>query len=526
MTTISVLITGVLLLLFGQRFWGRLVDVTIFQHQSHEASLGLIDRFGKIGQSNGILSLFGISLAITWGWAPMFVWTIIVMALFIVFIQSGVTWLRQQTNTHSIFLHLESILGKRTAIICKIALLSPLILAIPFLLAICILLIIEHPNILQLLGIHLLLSLVIHKIKTYNQLLVLGTLLLSLVLIIFASSWIAENVVFSLFTTHSSNLIIVGSVICLVVLFINHSDNKFICNNSVASICAPITIFTGLGIVLIIVLEQPDIVVQPYFQQTTFFGAVPLLFAALTLGLPSLITLLNSPRKEIRRHSYLPFYEGCFALLILTLFLCLPGKYPELSFNLPNWFQGLTPIESIQFLITSFTKLASHLPFRSETIHLFLIYLTTVSCLILASNLFSYAQKTARSLPSSNSSRIYTPSRLINITQLSLLAGYLILGFSTHLWILMGTSTLLFLCLLCGIIMIGALRFQHPILLISILAATALIGYFILLAMAGFYHYTHATTQWWIMAHSSLVILSFITLWHLIHTVSSIRCRR
>ena len=526
MTTLSLLIIGLLLLLLGQRFWGRLVDILMFPLQRQADQVDIIGRLGTLARSGGVLSIFGISLAVTWGWAPAFVWIIISIAIFTVFTQSGIAWLSESCGPRSPISGMKSIIGEKAATLCHFALLSPLILLIPFLLAISAELILNHPALIILLVIHVLFALAIQYFRSSNNFALLFLLTSSLGLIFFISGWLSENPDFVQLPQSQLAKYGVG-IILFLVAFVLKRHQKLLSNEAISAVSIPGTLLCGLIIILVICLEQPSIAIQAYYNDVSFFSATPLIFATITLGLASLITAMDSSVSGYSpRRSGASFFEGCFALLIFLMLIFLPGKYPDISVGLPNWYQSLTPLNTIEFLVMSFTKLAGNLPFSSKHLQLFLLYLISVSSIILAISLFSFTAKTVDPKVISVKSKYLNPSLIIGLVIAVILGLFLSLDYSTNVWILMGTSSLLFLASLHGTIFIGALRLHRPIFLISAMTCLSVLGLLSLLIIGGVFHSAQQETLLWLLPHGLISLLFCLIFWHLSSLAYSIKRRR
>ncbi len=78
MNTLLLLGIGIVLLAMGHRYWGRLLSVTITRpvRAGAPAESGPLATAHSIAASGGVLSLFGVSLALVWGWAPVLVWVL------------------------------------------------------------------------------------------------------------------------------------------------------------------------------------------------------------------------------------------------------------------------------------------------------------------------------------------------------------------------------------------------------------------------------------------------------------------
>jgi len=525
-STFSLLIIGFLLLLLGQRFWGHLVNILMFPSRQQPAQVDITGRLGTLARSGGVLSIFGISLAVTWGWAPAFVWIIISIAIFTVFTQSGITWLSEFSEPRSSFLGIKSIIGEKAAILCHLALLSPLLLLVPFLLSVCAELILRHPALLILLCIHLLFALAVQHFRSSNNFVVVTLLIVSLGLIFFIADWLSNNPTFIQLPQSQLTKYGVGIVLFLAVVALKRYQ-KFLSGEAIAAVSTPATFLCGFIIALVICLEQPSIAIQAYYNDASFFSAVPLIFATITLGLSSLVTAMDSSVSEhTPRRSNASFFEGCFALLVFLILVSLPGKYPNIPVGLPNWFQGLTPLNTIEFMVQSFTNLAGNLPIASKHLQLFLLYLISVSGIILANSLFSFAVKTVNSEVISVKSAHLNPTLLISLITAVIFGLFLSLNYSANAWILIGTSSLLFLVTLHGTIFIGILRLQRPILLISVITCLSAVGLFSLLIMGGIFHSARHETLFWLLPHGMISVLFCLIIWHISVLAYTIKRRR
>ncbi|KAA3632960.1 MAG: hypothetical protein DWQ08_02580, partial [Proteobacteria bacterium] len=104
MNTLFLPAIGFLVLLMSQRYLRRVLGALTFrtlagaEPDSADVQAPAPIRAGHgIAASGGILSLFGIALALAWGWAPVFVWILLGAALLSGLVTTALSWLQSLT---------------------------------------------------------------------------------------------------------------------------------------------------------------------------------------------------------------------------------------------------------------------------------------------------------------------------------------------------------------------------------------------------------------------------------------------
>lgn len=403
MNSLFLFTIGALVLLMGHRYFARFLEATVLRpldvRRDSDRNEGIDIR--TVGVSSGILPVFGIALALTWGWTPIYVWVLVGGTVIAVLLNTSMRWLASLTPGRHGLDSLEPVCGSGLQTVTRIILLTLLAIWTPILVVALTTIVTRYPSTLIVVGIQFLIALPISRwhYRTSDNKAVIDTEdPVSRIITVFIAGVTAFliGVAFSPYAidalsadifTERSLVIFVALVIAMMVTLSSRNNEP---SFSKQAFTATFTTFVSIGLwlflivfLLLLLLERPDVAYLAYFRHPDWPAALPLVLACASFGIIPLTAWLVMPSassEAMQTTSRRPFAntaEGLIALTVVIVWLAGPAIAPDVSVAVTDWNKGIEFAPVIDYLITIIAESGGNLPFEPS-------YLVTVVASVFA----------------------------------------------------------------------------------------------------------------------------------------------
>ena len=470
MNVTFLLVTAVAILLMSQRFWGRMLRAIVFPEPA-PSSTGpnggsVLAHAFDVAASGGAVAMVGIGLALTWGWAPVYVWILVASAFLGGLLKSALGFLARTSGEAEGLAAIEATCGNALAGAARAALLITLMMMLPLVILMLAALLHAHVAAGLVLVIQCLLALLLRRFmgdgtSAAGAGLVLlagaGAVPLGIVAARAWGDWLMPT------ASGSSMTIVVAALLVIAVVLARVPRARLV---------APLAVLISIALVALLVaslaavaIENPDAGYLAYFRPDVGAGALPLVMACGVAGtLPLLGAILpGRPSTATQSACTGPTFEGLLAMVLLAAVLAAPSLLPATPVALPDWRAGIDPRDLSGYAVSSLAALGGRLPVDNAIIE---DIVSSVLAGLLAVTLVAVLAA-VRHLVVNLAPRSGFPRGLLDGGLIGAVAGGCALvlwhgAMPADAWLLGGQLALWFGALVLGAAAIGANRLRRP----------------------------------------------------------------
>ncbi len=353
MNTLFLLLIAVVLLLMSHRFFGRVLAVFVFpplaaDNRSRTTAVAGLD----IAASGGVLSLVGMSLALTWGWAPIYAWVLAACALLSALLSSAMAWTGAVSGANGLAA-MGRVGGEPLATALRVALAGALLVWAPFVAAMLAGLVARYPAAAATLLAWCLLAMPLSLASGRTA--AVTTVLAALVALP-AGVGIA-HALGAVGPSTGTALPVIAALAPLLAAAAAFAPR----------LLAPLGNLVALSLAALLVLalaafvvEHPPVAYLGYASSSTAPSALPLVAICAGVGI---LPLLGAVEGHARRAPVAAStFEGLLAVVLLCALLAAPALTGEVPDALPDWNRGIDGVATLDYGIGALAALGWRLP--------------------------------------------------------------------------------------------------------------------------------------------------------------------
>ncbi len=470
MNTLLLLGIGIVLLGMGHRYWGRLLSVTVARpaRAVTRPDSGLLATAHSAAASGGVLSLFGVSLALVWGWAPVLVWALAGCSLVGMLLFRTHDWLLRLTAQGAD--PVAATLDRRAAQLATVNWSLGATLLIPAVALLLADIVARHPETLLVLAVQAAVAALARGAGGTG-----GRRVATI-----AAMFLAAPLTVAVCARWSPGLPLVvvenPLAIALAALTLALVLQRFRGAGQASAFGAVVscTLITALALaVLAFAVQRPAAGYPAYVPAAVHLPPFPLVVAVLFAG-----SLVLAPGVGLGRQSTPgprpagATAEGLFTVVVLAVLLAAPMVGVDPGPGLPDWNGGILPDAVVGHFIDALTGLAVFLPFQSGELALFAAAALAGSCWALMEHLVAHLRgSTMQRLPAHPSAPLAIDVVVLLSTG-TLCAAYGSNGVPSWLWVVIGIIGMLHGASLLGQAVFANRRLKRPAWTLTLAAAS------------------------------------------------------
>ncbi len=369
MNVLFLLLTAIVLLTMGHRFWGRIVGGFVFPSlrppgdaESTAPSAGGVAL--DIAASGGVLSVIGMGLALTWGWAPIYVWILVACALLSTLVGSALAWMCTVTGAEHGIDAMGRVCGEALSRAARLTMAMVLVVWIPLLVLMLAFVVTNYPAAATTLSIQCLIALALSRwIAGQAGAVRAGVILVASVLAVPAGVALARTAPVSAFLGSPPDTVLPLAAMVLLLAGAGAARLRR------ERLLEPLSVLVSVALVVLLVLAvaaaavmHPGIGYLGYASAGDRGGALPLVVVCAGVGLLPLLGALGKTTAGDRSFGTAgTMFEGLTAMVLLAALLAAPVVMRGAAVDLPDWRIGIEPGMVTGYAIASLSAMATGL---------------------------------------------------------------------------------------------------------------------------------------------------------------------